>query len=224
MISFFMFIIRSALFWVAILGTVFFIYWSTLPVPVEAHSVKGDAIVVVTGGNGRVGAGVALLQLNRAPKLFISGVGKGVRVSDVLRQSGIPVEVSVVYAPKISLGYSATNTVENGTEIAEWTKEQGVKDIILVSSSYHLTRARLEVAMANPDLHITPFAVDTDIANHWWQKTWTTELIFREFLKTAVVAGQYGISYVKHAYEVYLANPNGPSAGDQSSMKAATGQ
>ncbi len=222
MISFFMFIVRSVIFWVAILATAFFIYWSSLPVPIEAHSVKGDAIVVVTGGNGRVGAGVALLQLDRAPKLFISGVGRGVRVSDVLHQSDIPADVAAIYTPKIWLGHQATNTVENGTEIAAWTKEQGVKDIILVSSSYHLPRAQLEVIMADPSLHITPFAVDTDIANHWWEKTWTTELIFREFLKTSIVAGQYAISWAKHMYENYVAHPGGSGVGDQAALDAAT--
>jgi uncharacterized SAM-binding protein YcdF (DUF218 family) len=198
--SFLLFIIRTVIFWVALLAVGFFIFWSVLPAPVAAHAVHGDAVVVVTGGSGRVGAGVALLQLGRAPKLFISGVGKGVRVQDVLREASVPTDISVIYAPKIWLGHQATNTVENGTEIAAWAKDQKVSDIILVSSSYHLPRAQLEVLMAAPNLHITPFAVDLETTNYWWRKPWTAELMLREFLKTTWVAGQYGVQTVKNLW------------------------
>jgi uncharacterized SAM-binding protein YcdF (DUF218 family) len=196
--SFLMFIFRTVIFWLALLAAGFAIFLTLLPSPVPAHSVKGDAIVVVTGGFGRVAAGVALLQIERAPKLFISGVGKGVRVVDVLREAGIPPEVAVIYAPQVSLGHQATNTVENGTEIAAWVKEQGISNIILVSSRYHLPRAQLEVLMAAPGLHITPYATDIEATNNWWRQRWTTELMIREYLKTTWVAGQYGVQLVKN--------------------------
>lgn len=196
MMGFISFLFRAVFFWVMVFAAGFAIYWALMPDPVTAHSVKADAIVVVTGGQGRVGAGIALLQLDRAPRLFISGVGKGVRVQDVLREAGIPPEVGAIFTPRIVLGYMATNTYENGHETAEWTKAEKVLNVILVSSSYHLPRAELELKMAAPDLHITPFAVDTEVSHQWWKKQYTTELMVREFLKTVWVAGQYGVKTV----------------------------
>jgi uncharacterized SAM-binding protein YcdF (DUF218 family) len=206
MISFFAFILRIAFFWVAFIAAGFVIFLTLLPSPVPAHSVHGDAIVVVTGGFGRIATGVVLLQTERAPKLFISGVGKGVRVTDVLREAGVPPDIAVIYGPKISLGHQATNTVENGTEIAAWVKDQGISNIILVSSGYHLPRAQLEVLMAAPGLHITPFATDLDSTHNWWRQRWTIELMIREYLKTVWVAGQYAVQEI----QTWWANDVGP--------------
>ena len=206
MIDFLAFIFRIVFFWVAVIAVGFVIFLSILPAPVPAHSVTGDAIVVVTGGSGRIATGVALLQVGRAPRLFISGVGKGVRVVDVLREANIPPDIAVVNAFKISLGHQATNTVENGTEIAAWAHAQKVSDIILVSSRYHLPRAQLEVLMAAPELHITPFvSADTDATTHWWRERWTIELMLREYLKTGWVAGKYAVLQVKHWWAADIA-------------------
>lgn len=191
MISVLLFFVRAMLFWVALLAAGFVVYLTLLPSPVPASSVQAEAIVVVTGGSGRVAAGLALLQTDRAPKLFISGVGKGVRLSDVLREAGLASDVGAIDESRISLGHEATNTLENGAEISEWVKEHGVSRIILVSSSYHLPRAQLEAMMASPGLKITAFAVDSEVLRSWWQKQWTVELMLGEYLKTLWVAGQF---------------------------------
>src|SRR3546814_14156962 len=49
-----------------------------LPQPFETHR-KTDGIVVLTGGAGRIGRGLALLQAGAAKTMLISGVERDVR-------------------------------------------------------------------------------------------------------------------------------------------------
>ena len=66
-----------------------------------------DAIVVLTGGVARVRTGIELLSQNRARKLFVSGVYRGVDVQELLRtqrQAPDALECCIV------LGYSAESS------------------------------------------------------------------------------------------------------------------
>jgi len=58
-----------------------------LPAEVRDPARETDAIVVLTGGSGRVTQGLALLAEGRAKKLFVSGVYRGVDVQELLRVS-----------------------------------------------------------------------------------------------------------------------------------------
>src|SRR3546814_19380157 len=53
-----------------------------LPQPFETHR-KTDGIVVLTGGAGRIGRGMDLLQAGAATTLLISGVDRAVRTGDL---------------------------------------------------------------------------------------------------------------------------------------------
>ena len=46
---------------------------------------SADAIVVLTGGVGRVGEGLSLLERGLGKKLFVSGVYRGVDVQKLLK-------------------------------------------------------------------------------------------------------------------------------------------
>ena len=68
-----------------------------------------DAIVVLTGGSGRLRSGLDLLLADRARRLFISGVYRGVDVTQLLallKQQPDQVE------NRISIG-NAVDTIEN---------------------------------------------------------------------------------------------------------------
>jgi uncharacterized SAM-binding protein YcdF (DUF218 family) len=146
--------------------------------------------VVVTGGSGRIAAALALLEADRAPQLFISGVGQGATIDDIVREAGGMQRPELMMCC-ITLGYEATNTYENGAETAAWLREKKINNVVLVSSNYHLPRARLELMMAAPDVDITPFATDTASTRQWWEKRWTTELVIGEYLKTLWALGRY---------------------------------
>lgn len=129
------------------------------PVPVD----KADAIVVLTGGAARVQEGLELTERGLADRLFISGVGKGVTVKDVLvnHAQGRMRETleQMAKQQRIALGYEAQDTNGNAQEVANWVKSNHVRSFYLVTAHYHLPRAMLELGHALPDTRILPNAV-----------------------------------------------------------------
>ena len=88
-----------------------------LPSSVAEPERVTDAIVVLTGGSGRVHRGLQLLAEKRAKKLFISGVYRGVDVQELLRISQrSPSDLECC----IALGYEADSTRGNARETAIW--------------------------------------------------------------------------------------------------------
>lgn len=190
MINLFLTLVRLVILLVGVLVVGFVCFWAALPMPIPVQNVSANAIVVVTGGQGRIATALALLESNRAPRMFISGVGQNVTLREVVRQAGGTHRPDLMQCC-IILGHQAMNTFENGTETAAWLKLNHIKNIILVSSNYHLPRAELELSMAAPDVKITAFPTDTQTTAHWWQQRWTTELMVGEYLKTLWVVGRY---------------------------------
>lgn len=136
---------------------------------------KTDAIVVVTGGSGRVEEGLKLLKGGVAPKLFISGVNKDVKVHELLRGE----EANAA----VTLGYEAVDTKGNADETAPWVRDNNIKSLRLVTSSYHIPRALLELQHQTPGVIILAHPVKTgqeyDItAKSYWALT------FEEYNKT----------------------------------------
>lgn len=131
-----------AILWVGGFG----VFLLTLPAPLEP--VHTDAIVVLTGGPGRIDRGLALLRDHVAGRMLISGVAPAVR----------PIELAVEYrqAPAlfrccIDLGHEAVDTRSNALETAAWVRRHGYRTVRLVTSDWHLARARLELEHALAD-------------------------------------------------------------------------
>lgn len=197
MIDLFVFTFRICLLALAFLLAGFLVFWVAMPAPVPVQDVTGQAIIVVTGGQGRVAAGLGLLESGRAPQLFISGVGQGATVADVVREAGGMTHPELMRCC-ITLGYQAKNTNENASEVAAWLKAGKINQVILVSSNYHLARAQLELMMAAPGLEIDLFPTDTQSLTEWWKDRWKTELMVGEYLKTVWTLGRYLSSKVGH--------------------------
>jgi uncharacterized SAM-binding protein YcdF (DUF218 family) len=149
-----------------------------------------DAIVVLTGGSGRLSAGLELLKAGVAKKLFVSGVYESVDVKELLRLSQLSpdrVECCVV------LGYAADNTVGNAFETADWMEEQNYHSLRLVTANYHMPRSLLEFAMAAPRTTVVPHAVappNVHLAD-WWLWPGTANLLVNEYNKYLVARLRY---------------------------------
>jgi len=138
-----------------------------LPAEVRDPARETDAIVVLTGGSGRVTQGLALLAEGRAKKLFVSGVYRGVDVQELLRVSQQSPENLVCC---IALGYQADNTRGNAVETASWMREQNLSSLRLVTSAYHMPRSLIEFHRVMPDIEIVPhpvFPEDFDKRGGW---------------------------------------------------------
>jgi uncharacterized SAM-binding protein YcdF (DUF218 family) len=143
---------------------------------------KSEAIIVLTGGNGRINAGLNLLADKVAPRLFISGVHKGASKDDIFASWKTPT------SPKpccIELGYKATDTASNATEVQEWVRKNNITDLILVTSRYHMPRAYLEISRSlPPSTKIFQYSTDTKDFQAWKGRFWS--LTFSEYNKTLI--------------------------------------
>ena len=57
--------------------------WFALLLPLPAGDQTTDAIVVLTGGPGRIDRGLELLEAGRAKRLLISGVAREVKPKEL---------------------------------------------------------------------------------------------------------------------------------------------
>jgi len=163
-------------------GAGFAWFASKMPGAVLDPAVETDVIVVLTGGGERVRTGFELLEKQRAKALFISGVDRGVSVTELLRVfdfSSRGLEASV------ALGYDAGDTVGNARETAQWMQKNGYHSLRLVTANYHMQRSLLELGRWLPEARIVPhpvFPVGFK-RKRWWQRPETTALLLGEYNK-----------------------------------------
>ena len=112
-----------------------------LPPPLEGWTT--DAIVVPTGGAGRIDRGLALIQAHQARRMLVTGVAPGVRPIDLaLEYRTAP----SVFACCVDLGADAVDTRSNAEETARWVKTHDYRTVRLVTSDWHVPRAKMELA------------------------------------------------------------------------------
>lgn len=159
-----------------------FLFAAAIPDEVGDAATRTDAIVVLTGGSGRLDAGLELLAANRADKLFVSGVYYGIDVSKLLELSRRqPDEVQCC----IEIGYSAGSTAGNAEETAEWMRKHGYRSLRIVTASYHMPRTLLEFGYVLPGTTLIPHPVFPEHVKHerWWAWPGTAALVIGEYNK-----------------------------------------
>lgn len=128
-----------ALVWVLGFG------WFMLSLPGAADARPTDAIVVLTGGPGRLDRGIDLLRAHAARRLLISGVDPDVGAHQLAEEYRAP---PALFTCCIDLGHEAVDTRSNAEETRDWVRRHGYRSVRLVTSDWHLRRARLELAHA----------------------------------------------------------------------------
>lgn len=114
-----------------------------LPSPLEGTTT--DAIVVPTGGAGRIDRGIALLKAHQAKRMLVTGVAPGVRPIDLaLEYRTSP----ALFACCIDLGDEAVDTRSNAEETAAWVRRHRYRTVRLVTSDWHVARAKMELGAA----------------------------------------------------------------------------
>ena len=144
------FTVSVSAFSVLYLGGFFlFCYDITRMTPDLSLPLKADAIVVLTGGAGRVSTGLGLLEQKKGKRLLITGVHTDVKPREILPSTHLPVD----------LGYHAQNTLQNAQEARAWAFDHGYKSLIIVTSSYHMRRSLLEFSQRLDEISLIPYPV-----------------------------------------------------------------
>jgi uncharacterized SAM-binding protein YcdF (DUF218 family) len=159
------------------------------PVPGE----RADAIVVLTGGELRVGAGARLLTEGRGAKLLISGVNRQTSQDDLKRISGLS---DRLFACCVDIDYQAHTTSDNADQTRAWVERQRFKRLIVVTSSYHMPRSLTELRRTMPEVVLVPHPVVSHKlqTKRWWRDGYTARVLFSEYLKFLPAAARYGVA------------------------------
>ncbi|MSO80303.1 MAG: YdcF family protein [Alphaproteobacteria bacterium] len=149
---------------------------------VSLTAAGADAVVVLTGGAGRVVEGIDLLAAGRAKKLFVSGVDRGVDVAALLaaaRRGPAGIECC------IALGYGADDTAGNAAETARWMDAEGFASLLLVTTDWHMPRSLIEFRRAMPKATIVPRPVPSPTVHvdDLWRWPGSTQLLAGEYIK-----------------------------------------
>lgn len=132
--------------------------WFDINLPPSAsNGPKTQAIIVLTGGEGRVKWGLQQLQHGKARRLLISGAHRGSTAAVIAKVMGVPRHL---FKCCVDIGYGAENTVGNAQEARLWMQSHRFNTLRLVTSRYHMRRALLEFRRAMPTAMIIPDPVD----------------------------------------------------------------
>ena len=156
-----------------------------LPRHVESPSRQSDGIVVITGGQQRLDAGLTLLATDTASKLLISGVGTGlskVILANDLQLSQTQRDLLICCA---ELEFAARDTRGNARAARRWAETNKLASLYLVTANYHMPRAKLtfEREMPHIDLHYWPVIPNDLHIDNWWTDPVLVRLLAREYAK-----------------------------------------
>ena len=123
----------------------FLMFSVTLPGPVDG--VKTDAVLALTGGEGRIERALAVMRQGAAGQLLVSGVDSEVKPAEFAAHYHVPpAEMRCC----VTLGYRSVDTRSNATEAAGWVASHGITSLRLVTSDWHMRRAAFELRRALP--------------------------------------------------------------------------
>ena len=145
------------------------------------HLSAADGIVVLTGGDARLGRADALLERGLGKRLLISGVDL-VASKETLKHL---IQGGPRFDCCADLGYAAEDTHDNAQETADWARAHHFRRLILVTARYHMPRSLQEFSAAMPDMRFVPYPVEQerlDLAD-WWRHPHTILLLHREYVK-----------------------------------------
>jgi uncharacterized SAM-binding protein YcdF (DUF218 family) len=134
------FVLRTFAFALLLYALGYALFAVTLPQP--AGDERTDAIVVLTGGSGRLDRGFELMERGRARRMLISGVARTVRPEELVEAYDVDPRL---FECCIALGREAFDTRSNADEVARWLERRRFGSIRLVTNDLHMPRARYEL-------------------------------------------------------------------------------
>lgn len=161
----------------------------TLPQP-EQGVPDGQGIVVLTGGDDRIEVALGLLAQGHGERLLISGVNRATgRVALKNQHHG-----DAAFDCCVDIGWEAQNTPGNAVEAARWARANGYTQLIVVTASYHMPRALLELGAQMPGVTLVPYpVVPTALTrSDAWRNPETLSLLAGEYSKYVAAHARIG--------------------------------
>ena len=132
----------------AVLAWLIGFLWFAIFLPSPGGSAKSDAVVVYTGGEGRIARGLEALDKGWTKQLLVSGVDKDVKPGEFAIEYKVP---AATMACCISLDFASYDTRSNALEASRWLARNKFRSVRLITSDWHMRRAAFELELAKPD-------------------------------------------------------------------------
>lgn len=164
------------------------------------EDVAADGIVVLTGGPDRIAEAARLLGKGLGQRLLISGVNRQTRPESLRKILGLD---RAAFDCCVDLDYAALDTIGNAVETSKWARKHGYKRIIVVTSSQHMPRSLIELAIAMPGLEAVPHPVGSPLppGKLWWLEFRLARSLGWEYLKFLAAGGKLmasrGLAWLK---------------------------
>ena len=144
-----------------------------------------DGIVVITGGQQRLSDGVRLLQIGAGKALLVSGVGHGVSKSILANELDLDAPTMTLLDCCVTLEFGASNTRGNAFAASQWAAKNKYQSLRLVTSNYHMPRAKHVFTSKMPDIefYFWPVSPADLTLETWWQNPDIIRLLAREYAK-----------------------------------------
>lgn len=176
---------------VLVAATIIFVLGTGFYLSPQQNPVKSDVIVVISGGQTttRAQKGIELFEQAYAPKIVFSGAAIDDGPSNARQMKRQALEAGVTPS-SIQIDEVSQNTYENAVRSKEILQNLGAKKIILVSSPYHLRRAKMTFEQVlGADYEVVPVA---SFDNRWSKSAWWTtpfgvRITFSELFKVLYI-------------------------------------
>ena len=203
-------IFDAMLFLLVLLIIGFIVFASSIDREQRVPQRSADGIVVLTGGLARIDQAMKLLADGKAKRVLISGVYRATTVDEL---KALASQGDQYFTCCVDIDKEARNTIDNAAETSEWAALHHYGSIIVVTSNYHMPRARAELARAMPGVTIIPSSVvDNNVhLDRWWTYPGTTKLLLSEYLKYLPALGRLGATQLVRRI---LSGPNTIAAED----------
>jgi len=100
-----------------------------------------DSLVVLTGDKFRIAKGMEILSNGIGEKLLLSGVNKNIKLTNIINE--FP-KYKNFFDCCVEIENISSNTFENSRETFLWLEKNKYNSVLIVSSDYHMPRAKLE--------------------------------------------------------------------------------
>ncbi|EJF78517.1 hypothetical protein MCO_00701 [Bartonella sp. DB5-6] len=142
---------------------------------------KADAIIVLTGGENRIEAGLKLLQKGLGSRLLISGVNTTTNLQRLKHNTYI---IPQLFNCCVDIGHKATNTKGNAEESAAWIKKNNYQTVYIVTHDYHMWRSLRELKYLMPNVNFIAYPVKKSGNESAIQQINQIRILIFQYIKT----------------------------------------
>ena len=146
-------------------------------------------IVILTGGTNRIKKGFEIInkfdeKSKKNIKILVSGTGKGFTKLSLQKKLNSNFHSELIECC-VELDGVSKDTYSNANETSKWVNKNNIKEILLITSNYHMQRSILEFSNIMPNLKILPYPINPKQhkINEWLKSFETFSLVFIEYCK-----------------------------------------